>query len=70
MSRTLTQQINFINQIVKHVDPFTSVSVTPTFITVKSIHKEGTLAFNLEAAAIKRAIAITGNDMVIHEQAK
>ena len=70
MARNLTQQLQFINRIIAYVDPYTGVSITPAFITIKSVHKEGSAEFHIEAAAIKQAIEFSGNVRVIHESSK
>lgn len=70
MARNLTQQLQFINRIIAYVDPYTGVSITPTLITIKSVHKEGSAEFHIEAAAIKQAIEFSDNYGVIHEPAK
>lgn len=45
MMFNLTQQIQFINSVMEIVDPFTSVALTPSVITLGSVHKEGSYEF-------------------------
>lgn len=45
MAFNLTQQLQFINSVLAIVDPYTSVTVSPSCIVLTSIHKEGSYEF-------------------------